>query len=237
MLEPFFALTKNQTIFALCTYGFNRVGPCPCGCCSGPRDYISSFLKIGTIALLVVGQPSSPNPGRCRARRSTRSFASGRGRPSPGAASSRSSSSGVMCGSISGFSRPSSSSGTTPKMINKGKRRSALIGYGSMLIEGLVGVVAPDRRRIAGRSNSTTTSNVDLDKAAGLSEKTSTSSTTSLNIDRDGPPRRASASRICTTSMSRKRTSRRWNNSSAANRLRGRTGGGGPRWPSACRAS
>jgi len=46
----------------------------------------------------------------------------------------------IMCGSISGF-HALVSSGTTPKMIDK-ESHARTIGYGAMLIEGLVGVVA-----------------------------------------------------------------------------------------------
>src|SRR6201987_5336126 len=46
----------------------------------------------------------------------------------------------IMCGAISGF-HALVSSGTTPKMINK-ESEVRMIGYGAMLIEGLVGVVA-----------------------------------------------------------------------------------------------
>src|SRR5262245_62360243 len=53
-LEPYFSLTKDQTIFALCAYGF-VASVLPVWLLLCPRDYLSSFLKIGTIALLVIG--------------------------------------------------------------------------------------------------------------------------------------------------------------------------------------
>src|SRR6202011_939569 len=46
----------------------------------------------------------------------------------------------IMCGAISGF-HSLVSSGTTPKMIDK-ESQVRTIGYGAMLMEGLVGVVA-----------------------------------------------------------------------------------------------
>ena len=49
-----FSLGKNQTILALCAYGF-IASVLPVWLLLCPRDYLSSFLKIGTIALLVVG--------------------------------------------------------------------------------------------------------------------------------------------------------------------------------------
>ncbi|MCS7045363.1 MAG: carbon starvation protein A, partial [Gemmataceae bacterium] len=64
-LEPYFSLTKEQTIVALCVYGF-VASVLPVWLLLCPRDYISSFLKIGTIALLVVGtlfaNPALPCP-------------------------------------------------------------------------------------------------------------------------------------------------------------------------------
>lgn len=53
-LEPWFLLDKTQTILALCGYGF-VASVLPVWMLLCPRDYLSSFLKIGTIGLLVVG--------------------------------------------------------------------------------------------------------------------------------------------------------------------------------------
>src|SRR5262249_30782707 len=101
-----------------------------------PRDYLSSFLKIGTIALLVVGVCVA-NPVM-EARPIEPVFQDG-GPTFPF---------GlfpfvficIMCGAISGF-HALVSSGTTPKMIDKEKQVRP-IGYGAMLMEGLVGIVA-----------------------------------------------------------------------------------------------
>src|SRR5207302_4906210 len=74
----------------------------------------------------------------------------------------------IMCGSISGF-HALVASGTTPKMIDK-ESDIRTIGYGSMLIEGLVGVVA----LIAAASLPVDLYydiNVDLDKAPVFQEK------------------------------------------------------------------
>ncbi|MSU79718.1 MAG: carbon starvation protein A [Gemmataceae bacterium] len=157
MLHAIFSLTKNQTIFSLCAYGF-IASVLPVWMLLCPRDYISSFLKIGTIALLVLGvvvaNPALPCP------MVNPVFSEG-GPTFPG---------NIfpfvficiMCGSISGF-HSLVASGTTPKMVNtEGDIR--MIGYGSMLIEGLVGVVA----LIAAASlpvDMYYDINVDLDKA------------------------------------------------------------------------
>src|SRR5262249_36967230 len=53
-LEPVFSWSRNQTIAALAVYGF-VASVLPVWLLLCPRDYLSSFLKIGTIALLVIG--------------------------------------------------------------------------------------------------------------------------------------------------------------------------------------
>jgi carbon starvation protein len=135
-LEPFFSLTRGQTIFALCAYGF-IASVLPVWVLLCPRDYLSSFLKIGTIALLVVGIVVA-NP-KMEAPAVNEYFAGGGGPLFQGAIFPFVFIC-VMCGAISGF-HSLVSSGTTPKMIG---RESDIrpIGYGAMLLEGLVGVVA-----------------------------------------------------------------------------------------------
>ena len=93
------------------------------------RDYISSFLKIGTIALLVVGtiaaNPALPCPPV------NHTFASG-GPTFPWGGIFPFVFICIMCGAISGF-HSLVSSGTTPKMVNK-ESEVRMIGYGAMLI-------------------------------------------------------------------------------------------------------
>ncbi|MBI1830029.1 MAG: carbon starvation protein A [Planctomycetes bacterium] len=162
-LESFFSLTKEQTIWALCGYGF-IASVLPVWMLLCPRDYISSFLKIGTIALLIVGvfaaNPALPCPTV------NETFIDGgptfAGNIFPFVFIC------IMCGSISGF-HALVSSGTTPKMIDK-ETDVRMIGYGSMLIEGLVGVVA----LIAAASLPVDLYydiNVDLDKAPQFQEQ------------------------------------------------------------------
>jgi carbon starvation protein len=101
-----------------------------------PRDYLSSFLKIGTIAMLVIGvlvvNPEMRMPPITE-------FAGGGGPVLPGKVFPFVFIT-IMCGAISGF-HALVSSGTTPKMIGK-ESDARVIGYGAMLIEGLVGIVA-----------------------------------------------------------------------------------------------
>jgi carbon starvation protein len=134
-LEPIFSLSKESTIYALCGYGF-IASVLPVWMLLCPRDYISSFLKIGTIALLVIGTLAANPPLPCPTVNPV--FATG-GPTFPGHIFPFVFIC-IMCGSISGF-HALVSSGTTPKMIDK-ESHVRTIGYGSMLIEGLVGVVA-----------------------------------------------------------------------------------------------
>jgi carbon starvation protein len=134
-LERFFSLTKDQTILALTIYGF-IAAVLPVWLLLGPRDYLSSFLKIGTVALLVVSVCVANPP--LNAPMLNEVFINGgptfAGNIFPFVFIC------IMCGAISGF-HSLVSSGTTPKMIEK-ESHIRTIGYGSMLIEGLVGTVA-----------------------------------------------------------------------------------------------
>jgi carbon starvation protein len=101
-----------------------------------PRDYLSSFMKIGTIALLIVGvivvNPVLEMPAFTR-------FVGGGGPIVPGPLFPFAFIT-IACGAISGF-HALISSGTTPKMIDK-ESDIRPIGYGAMLMEGLVGIMS-----------------------------------------------------------------------------------------------
>ncbi|HUR55181.1 MAG TPA: carbon starvation CstA family protein, partial [Gemmataceae bacterium] len=120
---------------ALGVYGF-IAAVLPVWLLLGPRDYLSSFLKIGTVALLVVSVCVANPP--LHAPPINEVFLNG-GPTFPGKIFPFVFIC-IMCGSISGF-HALVSSGTTPKMIEK-ESHIRRIGYGSMLIEGLVGTVA-----------------------------------------------------------------------------------------------
>ncbi len=131
----YFLLTKNQVTVAIAAYGF-VASVLPVWLLLCPRDYLSSFMKIGTIALLVLGvlwvNPEMKIPALTQ-------YIHGGGPIIPGKVFPFVFIT-IMCGAVSGF-HALVSSGTTPKMIAKeGDCRT--IGYGAMLIEGLVGVVA-----------------------------------------------------------------------------------------------
>jgi len=135
-LEPYFSLSRDQTIAAIAAYGF-VASILPVWLLLCPRDYLSSFLKIGTIALLVCGVILA-NP-TLKAPAINPQFANGGGPYFDGPIFPYVFIC-IMCGAISGF-HALVSSGTTPKMVDK-ETDIQMIGYGAMLIEGLVGVVA-----------------------------------------------------------------------------------------------
>jgi carbon starvation protein len=101
-----------------------------------PRDYISTYMKIGTILLLAVGvvaiAPVIQMPAVTR-------FAHGGGPIIPGKIFPFMFIT-IACGAISGF-HALISSGTTPKMISS-ERDIPVIGFGAMLVEGFVAMMA-----------------------------------------------------------------------------------------------
>jgi carbon starvation protein len=134
--ESYFSLSRGEIIWAIAAYGF-VASVLPVWLLLCPRDYLSSFLKIGTVALLVVSVIVA-NP-RMEAPAVNSIFAGGGGPYFSGAIFPFCFIC-IMCGAVSGF-HSLVSSGTTPKMISR-EGDIRMIGYGAMLIEGLVGVVA-----------------------------------------------------------------------------------------------
>jgi len=130
-----FLLSHNQITIALAVYGF-AASVLPVWMLLTPRDYLSTFMKIGTILFLVLGvlivHPTLQMPAVSQ-------FASGGGPIIPGPLFPFVFIT-IACGAISGF-HSLVASGTTPKMID---RESDIrpIGYGAMLFEGLVAVMA-----------------------------------------------------------------------------------------------
>jgi carbon starvation protein len=135
-LEPYFSLSREATVFALAAYGF-VAAVLPVWLLLTPRDYLSTFLKIGTILLLVAGVIVA-NP-KLHAPPVSPYFAAGGGPYFDGPIFPYVFIC-IMCGAISGF-HALVSSGTTPKMIDR-ESDARMIGFGAMLMEGLVGVVA-----------------------------------------------------------------------------------------------
>jgi carbon starvation protein len=134
-LAPWFTFGKEGITLLLATYGF-LASVLPVWLLLAPRDYLSTFMKLGTIAVLIVGvllvRPDLKMPA-------ISVFAAGGGPIIPGKVFPFVFIT-IACGAISGF-HALIGSGTTPKMIMK-ESDCRTIGYGAMLMEGLVGVVS-----------------------------------------------------------------------------------------------
>lgn len=130
-----FTLSRNSLIVIMAAYGF-IASVLPVWMLLCPRDYLSSYLKIGTIAFLIIGvivvHPNLNMPAFTPFTAGGGPVISGKLYPFVFIT--------IACGAISGF-HALVSSGTTPKMIAK-ETDTRLIGYGSMLMEGIVGIVA-----------------------------------------------------------------------------------------------
>ncbi len=130
-----FTLSRNSLIVIMAAYGF-IASVLPVWMLLCPRDYLSSYLKIGTIAFLIIGvivvHPNLNMPAFTPFTAGGGPVISGKLYPFVFIT--------IACGAISGF-HALVSSGTTPKMIAK-ETDTRMIGYGSMLMEGVVGIVA-----------------------------------------------------------------------------------------------
>ncbi len=130
-----FTFSKQQLSIILPVYGF-IASVLPVWMLLCPRDYLSSYLKIGTVALLGVGiffvRPELSMPA-------ITPFIHGGGPLIPGRVWPFVCIT-IACGAISGF-HALISSGTTPKMISN-EKDIRLIGYGAMLVEGFVALMA-----------------------------------------------------------------------------------------------
>jgi carbon starvation protein len=128
--------TPNQLTFALIVYGF-VASVLPVWVLLAPRDYLSTFMKIGTIALLAVGIALTLPP--IHMPRFTEFAFNGEG---PVFAGSLFPFVFIIiaCGALSGF-HALVASGTTPKLIQK-ESQVRPIGYGAMLAESFVAVMA-----------------------------------------------------------------------------------------------
>jgi carbon starvation protein len=134
-LAPFFMLTDKQLVFALVIYGF-VASVLPVWMLLCPRDYLSTYMKIGTISMLAVGvvfmAPLLQMPA-------VTTFISGGGPIIPGKLFPFMFIT-IACGAISGF-HSLIASGTTPKMVMS-EKDLRMIGYGAMLTEGFVSIMA-----------------------------------------------------------------------------------------------
>ena len=132
---PLFTLTGTQLAWALILYGAIAAS-LPVWLMLAPRDYLSTFLKIGTIVALALGiyavAPPLAMPATTRFLDGTGPVFSGELFPFLFIT--------IACGAVSGF-HSLISSGTTPKMIEN-ESHMRFIGFGGMLAESFVAVMA-----------------------------------------------------------------------------------------------
>ncbi|UUU34897.1 carbon starvation protein A [Streptomyces sp. CA-210063] len=135
-LAEYFVWSPETLVFCLVGYGF-VASVLPVWMLLAPRDYLSTFMKVGTIALMAVGVViAAPN---LRAEPVTEFAHTGAGPVFAGSLFPFLFIT-IACGALSGF-HALVSSGTTPKLIQK-ESQVRLIGYGSMLTESFVAVMA-----------------------------------------------------------------------------------------------
>ena len=130
-----FTFTPHQITLLMCAYGF-IASALPVWLLLEPRDYLSTYMKLGTIAILILGvfivRPDIHFPMMTE-------FVHGGGPIIPGKLYPFLFVT-IACGAISGF-HSLISSGTTPKMLSK-ETDARMIGYGAMLCEATVAVLA-----------------------------------------------------------------------------------------------
>lgn len=134
-LAKMFTFTGGQLAILIGIYGF-IASILPVWLLLAPRDYLSSFLKIGVIFLLAAGilivLPELQMPKISRFIDGTGPVFAGNLFPFLFIT--------IACGAVSGF-HSLVSSGTTPKMITK-ESQARMIGYGAMLMESGVAIMA-----------------------------------------------------------------------------------------------
>jgi carbon starvation protein len=134
-LATYFDLRGETLALIIIGYGF-VASVLPVWLLLAPRDYLSTFLKIGTIALLAIGiiivRPELQMPSVTKFIDGTGPVWSGGLFPFLFIT--------IACGAVSGW-HSLISSGTTPKMIEN-EKQIAFIGYGAMLMESFVAIMA-----------------------------------------------------------------------------------------------
>ncbi|MBL8977464.1 MAG: carbon starvation protein A [Gemmatimonadetes bacterium] len=134
-LAPLFTWSGLSIAFAMIAYGF-IASVLPVWMLLCPRDYLSTFMKIGTIVLLAVTilvvMPDLKLPAVTQFIDGTGPVFAGKLFPFCFIT--------IACGAISGF-HALVASGTTPKMLRQ-ETDARLIGYGGMLMESFVAVMA-----------------------------------------------------------------------------------------------
>ena len=134
-LAGIFTLSATTLAILIIVYGF-AASALPVWLLLAPRDYLSTFVKLGTIALLSVGivvlHPTLHMPAFTRFVDGTGPVFAGKIFPFAFIT--------IACGAISGF-HALISSGTTPKLIAR-ETETRLVGYGAMMCESAVAIMA-----------------------------------------------------------------------------------------------
>jgi carbon starvation protein len=134
-VAPMFTLGGTTLAFLIMIYGF-AASVLPVWLLHAPRDYLSAFVKIGVIMALALGilivLPPLQMPALTQFTDGTGPIFAGKVFPFVFIT--------IACGAISGF-HALVASGTTPKLLTR-ESDARMIGYGSMLIESLVAVMA-----------------------------------------------------------------------------------------------
>ncbi len=131
----YFTLTAPTLAILIILYGF-AASAVPVWLLLAPRDYLSTFVKLGTIAMLALGivalRPTLHMPSLTR-------FIDGSGPVFAGTVFPFAFVT-IACGAISGF-HSLISSGTTPKLISR-ETETRMVGYGAMAAESMVAIMA-----------------------------------------------------------------------------------------------
>jgi len=134
-IADYFTLTAPTLAILIILYGF-AASALPVWLLLAPRDYLSTFVKLGTIAMLALGivalRPTLHMPALTRFIDGTGPVFAGNVFPFAFIT--------IACGAISGF-HSLISSGTTPKLISR-ETETRMVGYGSMLAESMVAIMA-----------------------------------------------------------------------------------------------
>jgi len=131
----YFTFTAPALALLIIVYGF-AASALPVWLLLAPRDYLSTFVKLGTIAALALGiiamRPTLHMPALTRFIDGTGPVFAGNVFPFAFIT--------IACGAISGF-HSLIASGTTPKLIAR-ETESRMVGYGAMLAESMVAIMA-----------------------------------------------------------------------------------------------
>src|ERR1700723_3057130 len=135
VLAKIFTFSAPTLAILIMVYGF-AASALPVWLLLAPRDYLSTFVKLGTIALLGVGivalHPMLHMPALTRFVDGTGPVFAGKIFPFAFIT--------IACGAISGF-HALISSGTTPKLIAR-ETETRMVGYGAMMAESAVAIMA-----------------------------------------------------------------------------------------------